>query len=890
MLNAMRFDQWCARNNIQEKTRAEIERIRSSQPSRRVGSTTKNVSGRYPSRKMGVTIQFESHRVELPKILELEHDTEVFEFYDQPPSLKLTYSKEGRTMGYIYTSDFFVIREDGAGWVECKTDEELEKLTARSPYRYSKDDQGVWHMFPGEEYAAKLGLSFDVYPSSRINRVFHRNVIFLEDYYRMEDRIVPNAAAQSIISAVSESPGITLEKLLTFSEDAAADDIYIMIARELIFVDFYTIPIGEPDRVRVYPTEDIARIYSRVGTVETSIVSGLKYVRLKMGDQTCWDGKPWTVINIGEKNTYLKAGGSDEAIITIANNRLDEMVRNGEISVSSNAGIHDADNPALALLKKTAPLDHEKAIARLKAVTAYLNGVQLPDSCTKSLRTVQRWTAGYRTAQALYGDGYVGLLPKTCDMGSEGRKISADVLDEIYEFIEKEYETYKQLKKMEVYGKLLLRLEAKGLPDVSYKTFIKELKNRPKYEQTKARRGERAANEHEFFWRLGQDTPKHGDRPFEIAHLDHTEADVELVTSEGINLGRPWLTFMIDAFTRLVLAFFVSFDPPSYRSCMAALRQCVQRFNRLPQTIVVDGGSDFKSIYFEALLARYEVTKKTRPATKARFGGVLERLFGTTNTQFIHTLEGNTQITREVRHVTKLNNPKNLAVWTLNDFIESLSTFVDRYGIRRHSTLGQSPREAFESGVERTGIRPNRVIVYDEAFRIFTLPSTPKGAAKVIPRLGVKIKNIYYWSDMFRSPQLEGSDVPVRYDPFNVGTAYAYINNQWVTCISEYFDKLKNMTEKELQVRSEIIRKRSSSTTKGMRISAKDLAYLHVDNDNKEKLLKQQIKDSELRKTVILQDVTALSHCAPALTVEVENGNHDAVDIDPKQFASCGEY
>jgi hypothetical protein len=33
---------------------------------------------------MGVTIQFESHRVELPFVYEAEHDPQVLEYYDQP--------------------------------------------------------------------------------------------------------------------------------------------------------------------------------------------------------------------------------------------------------------------------------------------------------------------------------------------------------------------------------------------------------------------------------------------------------------------------------------------------------------------------------------------------------------------------------------------------------------------------------------------------------------------------------------------------------------------------------------------------------------------------------------------------------------------------------------
>ncbi len=38
---------------------------------------------------MGVSIQLESPKNELAGIRELEHDPEVLEYYDQPPSIKL---------------------------------------------------------------------------------------------------------------------------------------------------------------------------------------------------------------------------------------------------------------------------------------------------------------------------------------------------------------------------------------------------------------------------------------------------------------------------------------------------------------------------------------------------------------------------------------------------------------------------------------------------------------------------------------------------------------------------------------------------------------------------------------------------------------------------------
>ena len=191
-------------------------------------------------------------------------------------------------------------------------------------------------------------------------------------------------------------------------------------------------------------------------------------------------------------------------------------------------------------------------------------------------------------------------------------------------------------------------------------------------------------------------TPRHGDRPFELAHLDHTQLDVELVCSPtGRHLGRPWATFLSDAFSRRLLAVCLTFDPPSYRSCMLALRECVRRYERLPEAIVVDGGPEFESVYFETLLARYGCTKKTRPGGRPRFGSVCERLFGTTNTRFVHTLAGNTQLTRKRGKVTKSVNPKGQACWTLAALATRLGEWAyEVYDTLEHPALGQSPREA----------------------------------------------------------------------------------------------------------------------------------------------------------------------------------------------------
>lgn len=70
MLSEEGFLAWCDRLKLSRESAAVVAQIRRADPAGRVGGGRLNVSGRYPSRKMGLTIQFESHRVELAFIYE----------------------------------------------------------------------------------------------------------------------------------------------------------------------------------------------------------------------------------------------------------------------------------------------------------------------------------------------------------------------------------------------------------------------------------------------------------------------------------------------------------------------------------------------------------------------------------------------------------------------------------------------------------------------------------------------------------------------------------------------------------------------------------------------------------------------------------------------------
>jgi len=234
--------------NLPEGGRALVERIRSSQPSRRVGSDGKNVCVRYQSNKMGVTIQAESHTVEFCFIYEQEYDDSVFEYYDQPESIKLKYKHiGGKNIGAMHTPDFFIISKTFIGYVECKTEEHLFKLSEKNPTRYVQDENGIWRCPPGEEAAAEFGLSYKLWSDASLNWIFQENIRFLEDYFRPNTPKPDAILLQKVFDILRDRKWMTILSLIEI-DDINADVVYWMISHEKIHVDIYSYLLTEPER------------------------------------------------------------------------------------------------------------------------------------------------------------------------------------------------------------------------------------------------------------------------------------------------------------------------------------------------------------------------------------------------------------------------------------------------------------------------------------------------------------------------------------------------------------------------------------------------------------------------------------------------------------------
>ena len=518
--------------------------------------------------------------------------------------------------------------------------------------------------------------------------------------------------------------------------------------------------------------------------------------------------------------------------------------------------------------------DLAKANHRFHLVQAYLQR-QTEIYRDVSERTLRDWVKKFRTAEAQYGCGYVGLLPRTAKRGNRTAKAPNSSKELLDTFIAEYFETPRQAPAISVYRAYQRACEQQGIPHLATSTFYQRLKQRRSTEHLKKRQGTKATYARQpWVWELAKSTPRHGDRPLAIVHIDHTQLDIELRSqATGRLLGRPWATLLMDAYSRRILAVYLTFDAPSYRSCMMALRICVSRFGRFPQTVVVDGGQEFESVYFDTLLARYCCVKKTRPGGKPRFGSVIERLFGTTNTELIFNLLGNTQAAKQVRQLTKAIDPKRQAVWTLGDLYLFLKEWAYQvYDQGEHKALGTTPREAYIQGMSQAGEREHRRIPYNEEFLMATRPSTPRGEATVQAGKGIKVNYLYYWSDAFRNPEVERTKVPVRYDPFDVGVAYAYVQGRWVKCISQYYSIFEGRSEKELLLASQEIRQQGKRTRTSPEVSAKRLAEFIANVQEHETLLLQRLRDLEgkqVQSALINAEVATVTEVVPREEIEL---------------------
>ncbi len=852
LMDQTQFQHYCREQSYTAETRDLLARMRHSPPARRVRGRAGNVSGFFPSRKMGVAIQFESS-LELSAIYLMEQDDSVLEFYDQPYTFKLKYlDKAGKKFqGHFYTPDFLVLRKGGVSLEEWKMEDDLHKLAVKQPYRYQKSDDGRWRCPPGDELTHTLGFSFRVCSSALLPRTYVDNLDFLTDYF-ISSPVIPEAVAVLVRDRVQAEPGITIALLVGEIAGLRANDLYALIAQDQVFVDLYRCSLRDHYRTPLFADQPTALAYAQLGLPASSHnqrIAEAVSAPIATNTRLLWDGRMWTLVNLGETTTTLLPEYGEP--IQLSSAFFLRLLETHTIVIPKGDTSEHVPTEIQERMAAASKADFHLANERFRWVSAYLErDKEQVRQAPVTERTVRRWAQAYQAAFLSYGTGYVGLLPNTSRRGNRHAKAPEEAQALLLTFITDYYETPREAPAWEVYLAYQRACEEKQVIPLSYRTFYRQIKQRAGFEQTKARQGAKAAYGQEpWILELTQTTPRHGNRPFAIVHIDHTELDVMLVSSvTGKPLGKPWVTFLVDAHSRRILSVYLTFDPPSYRSCMMALRICVQRFGRMPGALVVDGGREFHSTYFDALLLRYHTAKKERPGAKPRFGSVIERLFGTTNTEFVYNLLGNTQAAKRPRQLTKEVDPRNHAVWQLADLYAFLCEWAyEVYDQMDHPALFQSPRDAFTQGLVQAGEREHRAIPYAEEFLMASSPSTRKGTAKIEHGRGIKIHGIYYSALQLRSSEVEGTEVEVRYDPFDIGIAYAYVKNKWIRCVSQYHTFLQGHSEKELMLASKEIRRQNQLHIKNRTVTARRLADFLNSASEYEAIRQQRIRDLEAK-------------------------------------------
>lgn len=789
----------CQRHQLTDVAITIVRNIRGSDPSRNVRSGTHNVVTYYASRKMGCVVKAEARSTELAAIYRWDHDRDTYEFYDQPPRIKKIYSSaEGRARGTSYTPDFFVLSKDFIGWVECKEESWLKEVSQANNPQYFLDEQGQWRCPAAEAYARSKDLGFVVSSSADFNPTLTQNISDLSDYYRPDCPPVNAGVLNGAQQVIGTAGWCWLRDLLQNDAGIVADLIFKLIADEQLFVNLSQfLLMKEAHRVRVFRTQILLDSSEHwLPSLLAPPVQALPQVAMVPGTQLLWDGRACEILNVGHDKVFLKT--AETPMIGIESAPFAAMVREGAIS-----GVQQRADPrsekAAEVLRRASDEDLKSASHRYYCLHPEFCPPDEPHVASE--RGLRKWRAIVREKMAEVGNEFVALIPEVSRRGNRARKVDARALDLMHEVIDTEVASSTRGGTFVSWSMLVDKCGKEGLEPPSRRTFETEI-NRVLTPEAlkKAREGEKAGYNLELpYLSLDRQTPKHGCRPFDIAHIDHTMLDLQFVDeSTGRSMKKAWLTVLIDAFTRKILAWVILFDSPSYRSCMLVIRDCVRRHGRFPSTIVADQGSDFKSKFFDMLVAFLGSHKRMRPASHPRYGSIIERFFGMNNTDFVHALRGNNQALQSPRSMSASHNPVSLAVWNLRAFREAFEGFLTEvYHAAEHPALGISPDRAMEIGKLQSGARSHTLICYGRDFVIATMPTTDKGTAKIQNDGSFKANGIEYHSRALVT--YARSDLEVKYDPFDASKAYVLAPDGWVEGRSPYADLLVGRSEKEIE-------------------------------------------------------------------------------------------
>ena len=236
------------------------------------------------------------------------------------------------------------------------------------------------------------------------------------------------------------------------------------------------------------------------------------------------------------------------------------------------------------------------------------------------------------------------------------------------------------------------------------------------YKKTKAREGSKAARDR--FALIKGHFPG-ADMPLFVVQVDHTLVDIILVDDVYRQpIGRPWLTLLVDVYSRMVLGFYISFDPPGNLSlglCLAHAflpkEEWLAKFGietawpcwGLPRTIHADNAKEFRGNMLKKACQEYGIDLEWRPVATPHYGAHIERLLGTLNDE-IHSAPGSTFSNPDQRGEYDSDAESAMSLAEFEKWFTILC--VEVYHQRPHSELGMPPIAKWQEGIFGSGKKP----------------------------------------------------------------------------------------------------------------------------------------------------------------------------------------
>lgn len=428
----------------------------------------------------------------------------------------------------------------------------------------------------------------------------------------------------------------------------------------------------------------------------------------------------------------------------------------------------------------------EQALQRYKETFAAL-------AAGKVSRQQRRYLREYRLAEAHGTDLLAPFVPRFDRRGNRKPRITPEQLRLVCDAIELNYATPARRSARWVHS----GISWGDVPPVSYTTFCLQLKTYEKSQLAGRRSGHRAS----MTLRpptLPADRSLMPTAAWELVHIDHTPLDEKVWVQSGLQevLERPHISIAIDAWSKCVVAFWLSFTAPSRATLLALVRDCVRRHGRLARGWISDHGAEFGSVAWEGFCAAHSCTKFERPVGFPRAGSEIENLFGQLNKGLIHQLDGNMRNDQDSRAASSSHKSQATARFTLEQLYSRIDAYLfELYNQTSHGPNLFAPSANLEQSVADLGRLAGIRQAFDYAFRVDTALPSKRERHIIDSRRGIRVGERAYWHPALGEPSNDRKRVEVRHEPFDSSVVYAYVGGAWLTCVDSRHSKLECVDE-----------------------------------------------------------------------------------------------